>query len=312
MSTVSAIIVNWNGKSLLAECLDSLRMQSRTVDEILVVDNGSIDESQTMIRERYPEVTLIELGENKGFSVANNIGIRRAKGDYIALLNNDLLLDGEWMTHMIDALDADPSVGSCASKMLFYDQRDILDSAGISVLKHGTGINRGHFERDGAPFKRAAKVFGACAGAAVYRAAMFRDIGDFDEDFYIYFEDVDLSFRAQLAGYNCLYVPQAVVYHHYGASSNSFGLGKKYYYLARNGLLVIVKNMPAPLLWRYLPFIVAVPLSKAIYGAVTGQVDLYIRACLDDLRVLPRMLRKRYVIQQAARRSAKDIDALLT
>jgi GT2 family glycosyltransferase len=139
-------------------------MQSRTVDEILVVDNGSIDESQTMIRERYPEVTLIELGENKGFSVANNIGIRRAKGDYIALLNNDLLLDGEWMTHMIDALDADPSLGSCASKMLFYDQRDILDSAGISVLKHGTGINRGHFERDGAPLRERLRCLGLVLG----------------------------------------------------------------------------------------------------------------------------------------------------
>ncbi len=312
MSIVSAIIVNWNGKELLADCLDSLRAQTRLVDEILVVDNGSRDGSPAMIREQYPDVTLIELEENKGFSIANNIGLQRARGDYIALLNNDLLIDHKWIAHMIDGLESDVLVGSCACKMLFYDQRDVIDSAGINVLKHGVGVNRGHFERDDIPFQRPSRVFGACAGAAIYRATMLRELGGFDEDFYIYFEDVDLSFRAQLSGYDCLYVPQAVAFHHHGASSASFGLGKKYYYLARNSLFVIVKNMPSPLLRRYLPLVVAVPLSRALYGAITGQIGLYTRACLDDLRLLPRMLRKRRAIQEAARRTPEEIAARLS
>ena len=132
--------------------------------------------------------------------------------------------------------------------MLFYGHRAILDSAGINMRLSGAGRNRGLHERDVEPYDRPVRVFGACAGAAMYRASTFRDIGVFDEDFYIYFEDVDFAFRAQLAGHDCLYVPQAVAYHHQSACGSRFG--KTYYYVARNSLLVILKNMPAPLLRR--------------------------------------------------------------
>jgi GT2 family glycosyltransferase len=310
MSVISVIIVNWNGKHLLSECLDTLRAQTRPADEILVVDNGSSDGSQAMVRECYPDVTLIELRDNKGFSVANNIGIRRARGDYVALLNNDLALDQGWISLMAAALDADPSLGSCACKMLCYDRRGIIDSAGINVRSNGAGRNRGLCERDAEPYDRPARVFGACAGAAMYRASMFRDIGVFDEDFHIYFEDIDLAFRAQLAGYECLYVPQAVAYHHGSASGSR--LGKKYFYVARNSLLVILKNMPAPLLWPNLPHIVAVPLSYAVYSGMTGQVGEYVRICWSTMRLLPRMLHKRRLIHLAARRTPDEIRARLT
>ena len=308
MSTVSAIIVNWNGKHLLGECLDSLCEQTRPMDEILVVDNGSRDGSQALIRERYPEVTLVELNENKGFSIANNIGIRRATGDYIALLNNDLVLDPKWTEYMVSALDTDASLGSCACKILFYDHRNTIDAAGIEVLTSGGGANRGLFE-DASLFEHPTRVFGACAGAAMYRSSMFHDVGLFDEDLYIYFEDVDLSFRAQLAGYDCLYVPRAVVYHHHSASSARFG--KKYYYLARNGLLVVVKNMPTPLLLRYMLRIVAGQLPSLDVG-MKGSTGTYVQARLDALRLLPRMLRKRYAIQRQARRSPQEIAVRLT
>lgn len=144
----------------------------------------------------------------------------------------------------------------------------------------------------------------------MYRTSMFRDIGLFDEDLHIYFEDVDLSFRAQLAGYDCLYVPQAVAYHHQSASGSRFG--KKYYYVARNSLLVILKNMPAPLLHRYLLHVVSVPLSYAVYSGMAGQVGVQARVCLSTLRLLPRMLQKRRRIQRTARRSPEEIQARLT
>jgi GT2 family glycosyltransferase len=309
VSAVSAIIVNWNGKHLLPECLDSLREQTYPADEILVVDNGSRDGSQDLIRERYPEVTLIELGENKGFSIANNIGIRRATGDYIALLNNDLVLDKHWVEHMVSTLEADVSLGSCACKMLFYDRRNTIDAAGIEVLTSGGGANRGLFE-DASVFAHPARVFGACAGAALYRASMFQDVGLFDEDFYIYYEDVDLAFRAQLAGYDCLYVPWAIVYHHHSASNGRFG--KKHYYLARNCLLVVVKNMPAPLLRRHLLRIVLGQLPFALDAAKSGNVGDYLDARLDALRLLPHMLRKRRAIQHGARRKPEEIAARLS
>ncbi len=310
MSTVSAIIVNWNGKRMLADCLDALHRQTRPADEILVVDNGSSDGSQALIRERYPDVRLVELDDNRGFSIANNIGIQQARGDYVALLNNDMLPEPEWMARMVAALDAQPSLGSCASKILFYDRRDTIDSAGISVVANGGGAARGMQERDGEPFQHPSPVFGACAGAALYRMAMLRDIGLFDEDLYIYFEDVDLAFRAQLAGYDCLYVPEAVAYHHHGASSGRFG--KKEYYLARNSLLVIAKDMPAPLLRGHLARIMIGQIPFALDAARNGYVGSYVRSRLDAVRLLPRMLRKRRAIQRAARRTHEEIAARLS
>jgi GT2 family glycosyltransferase len=310
VSTVSAIIVTWNGRDLLSACLDSLHAQTCHADEILVVDNGSHDGSQAMIWERYPDVTLIELHQNKGFSIANNVGIQRATGDYIALLNNDLVLDPSWTARMVAALNAYPALGSCACKMLSYDHRDTVDAAGVSVLTNGVGANRGMFEHDSAFYHQPTLVFGPCAGAAMYRASLFRDIGVFDEDLYIYYEDVDLAFRAQLAGYDCLYVPEAVAYHHHGASSGRFG--KRDYFLARNSLPVLVKNMPAPLLRRYLLRIVVGQLPYAFYAGARGQTGLYALACLDSLRMLPRLLRKRGAIQRAARRSPEEIAARLT
>jgi GT2 family glycosyltransferase len=313
MSLVSAIILNWNGKQLLADCLDTLQRQTRPADEILVVDNGSVDGSQEMVRERYPDVTLIGLDKNKGFSVANNIGIRRAHGDYIAVLNNDLLLDSGWIEHMAAALDADPSLGSCACKMLFYDRRNVINTAGDNFLTTGVATNRGMGQPDGETFQVPAQVFGACAGAAMYRATMFHDIGLFDEDLFVYFEDVDLSFRAQLAGYNCLYVPMAVAYHHHSVTYRSAKcFSRKDYVVVRNPLLVLVKDLPTPLLFRYLPFLVIGQLPFAFQMGMKGYVRAYTRARLDALRLVPRMLRKRRDIQRRARRRPEEIAARLT
>ncbi len=310
MSSVSVIIVNWNGRHLLPECLDSLRAQTRPADEIVVIDNGSNDGSQALIRERYPEVTLVELDDNKGFSAANNIAIHRAKGDYIALLNNDLLVAPQWIATMVAAIETDASLGSCACKMLSYNRRNIIDAAGMNYSKSGEASNRGFGEQDGEEFSRPKTVFGACAGAALYRATMLQDIGLFDEDLYIYYEDVDLAFRAQLTGYNCLYVPEAVVYHHHSASNSN--PANKYYYLVRNNVLVIAKTVPTPLLGRYLILIIARLVKTGLVITRAGYLQAYVRGCLDAVRLLPLMMRKRRTIQQHARRSAKQIAARLT
>jgi len=309
VGSVSAVIVTWNGKDLLATCLETLRAQTRPVDEVLVVDNGSSDNTQRMVRTTSPEVSLIEMGRNTGFSIANNVGISQAKGEYIALLNNDLILDPGWVAAMVGALENHPTVGSCACKMLSYAHPDTIDAAGMQVLPNGVGANRGTNDLDGPRYAAPTPVFGACAGAAMYRASMLRDIGAFDEDLFIYYEDVDLSFRAQIAGYDCLYVPDAVVHHHHGASSGRFG--KRDYYLARNGLPVIVKNMPAPLLRKQAVSIVVGQLPYAYYAGVQGGGRLYVRACLDSLALLPRMLRKRRAIRHAARRDAAEIGVRL-
>ena len=310
MALVSVVIVTWNGRHLLAECLDTLRAQTRPPNEILIVDNGSSDGSQQWVRSHYPEVTLIELAHNTGFSIANNIGIRRATGDYIALLNNDIRLEPEWLASMIAALDTEASLGSCACKMLLYHERDTIDSAGINLLKNGGGSNRGFRQADNELFQHRAMVFGACAGAALYRAEMLRHIGLFDEDLFIYYEDVDLAFRAQLAGYNCLYVPEAVAYHHHAATSSR--LGTRLYYTSRNNLLVVAKNMPLALLLRYLPSILWRQLTFFLSMILQGQIGMCVRACVDMLRMLPLMLRKRQTARYNKSRSSSDIIALLS
>ncbi len=308
MSRVSAIIVTWNKKDLLAACLDSLRTQTRPADEIFVVDNGSTDGSRELVRDYYPDVALITLDHNTGFAYANNVAIQQATGDYIALLNNDLVLEPTWVKAMAAALEANTSLGSCASKMLLYHQRDTIDSAGIDFLIGGTGRNRAGGLRDAFPFDQPGYVFGACAGAAIYRRSMLREIGSFDETLNTYYEDVDLAFRAQLAGYDCLYIPEAVAYHHHGASSDS---RRRDYFLARNSLLVLLKNMPGPLLRRYALHLVWSQLGYALSFARRGHGPIYARGRRHALRQFPDIMRARRAIQGTARRRPDDLAARL-
>ena len=204
---ISVIIPNFNGQRFLKTCLDSLRKQSYQDFEVIVVDNGSTDGSIKYIAENYPEVRIIPLIKNFGFSRAVNEGIKVSRGKYIALLNNDTEADPEWLKELYYALERNPELGFCASRMINYYHRDILDGAGDC------------FPRSCRPFKRAIGnegynitklVFGASAGAALYKKELFETVGYFDEDFFAYFEDVDLSLRAQLLGFKCLYVSTAI------------------------------------------------------------------------------------------------------
>lgn len=305
MSTVSVIIVNWNGRHLLGECLDALRAQTRPSDETIVVDNGSSDGSQAFIREQYPEVTLIELDANRGFSIANNIALQQITSDYIALINNDLVVEAEWIEYMAATLDTDATLGSCAPKMLFYDRRDTINVAGMSMRWNSVAWQRGYKEKDSDRFQESAIVFGACAGAAMYRMSMLHDIGFFDEDLYLYYEDVDLAFRAQLAGYECKYVPAAVAYHHESMSSK--GTPIRLYYGLRNAPLVVIKNMPAAVLPLVMPFILLSHVEFSIRLVLKGEYRTIARVQRDMLRLVPRMLRKRRVIQSRARRAPGQI-----
>ena len=293
---VTIIIPNWNGRHLLGTCLDSLRRQTFRDFETIVVDNGSSDGSVEFLRENYPEVRLIALEDNRGFSAAVNRGIREARGEYIALLNNDTEADPRWLEELVKALDSHPEVGLCASKMIDFHKRTLIDRAGDCFTIYGLAIKRGAGERDCPEFNREEYVFGACAGAAIYRASLFEEIGPLDEDFFAYLEDVDLSFRAQLYGYKCLYVPSAVVYHMAGATSRAFQTRlKKFGINIKNNLFVVVKNMPGGLILRYSPLMVpayAVLLGFFILGGMGRPVVLF-DTIGELLRKLPLMVKKR-------------------
>lgn len=308
---VSVIIPNWNGAALLPACLDSLRAQTYRRLEIIVVDNASTDASVALVRERYPEVRLMVLSENRGLTGGVNAGIRSAAGDVIALLNNDAEAEPGWVEALVQALEAHPEAGSAASKMLLYDRRDVLNSAGDTYGLDGIPGNRGVWERDAGQYDRDIEVFGACGGAAAYRRAMLEEIGLFDEELFMYCEDVDLAWRAQIAGYHCAFAPQARVYHRLSATG---GGALASFYTGRNTLLVIAKDYPPALLRRYWPLVLRAQLRIAweALRAWRGEAArARLRGQLAGLRLFRRWTRKRADVYRLRRVSDAELEALL-
>lgn len=295
MDNVSVIIVNWNGKRYLSECLDGLRRQICQPQYITLVDNGSSDGSIKFVTQNYPEVSTISLAENFGFSLANNIALKTAKTEFVALLNNDAVAHPLWLKNLIDALRSYPEAGFAASKMLFYQHPEIIDRAGDGYTKAGTGLLRGRGEPEYS-YSRKEWIFGACAGAALYRTCMFDDIGLFDEDFFLLFEDVDLSFRAQLRGYKCLYVPEAIVYHR-ASSSIVYDSPLSVYYSHRNLEWVYIKNMPFRMFLRTILFHLVYDIAAFLYFAINGRAKDFVKAKWDALKGIKKMLKKRNQIQ---------------
>ena len=294
---ISVIIVNWNGRKFLPECLESLRHQAYQRFSIILVDNGSNDGSIDFVIRNYPEVKTIALPKNVGFSVANNIAIKTVHTEYVALLNNDAVAYPLWLQSLIGALEAYPEAGFTASKMLFYDNPEIIDRTGDAYTRAGTGLLRGRGE-PASSYNKQEWVFGACAGAALYRTRMLRDIGLFDEDFFLLYEDVDLSFRAQLRGYKCLYVPEAVV-HHKGSGSIVYDSPTSVYYSHRNLEWVYIQNMPAGLMLKTIFPHIVYDIGAFFFFAARGRSTDFIKAKWDALKGLKKALKKRRQIQRS-------------
>ncbi len=307
---ISVVIPNWNGKRYLEVCLESLRRQSYRDFEIIVVDNGSTDGSVEFVRRAFPEVRLLGFERNKGFSAAANMGIRASGGDYVALLNNDTEADPGWLEELKKGLDSRGDVGFCASKVMFYDQRGVVNSAGdaMSVTAYPRCI--GNREPDSEEFRRVREVFGASAAAALYRKRMLYHVGLFDEDYFAYYEDVDLSFRGQLAGYRCLYIPTAVVYHRGSATtgeSSDFVL----FHLERNVLFNMIKDMPLPILRRNIKAVIKFHLRRGLFLASRGRFIVWSVAKLSAVLYAAKMAGKRRRIHSTRRVSIDYLSSLL-
>jgi len=244
--TASIIIPNWNGKSYLDRCLSSLRNQSYSDFETIVVDNGSTDGSQGYIRDNFSDVILLELEKNLGFTGACNAGFEIATGILIVLLNNDTEVDSNWIATIVESFNSDEEVGIVASKIMLFDQRDRFHSAGDLYYVDGTPGNRGVWQEDIGQYDQPELVFSACGAAAAYRRSLIDEIGFLDEDLYFSCEDVDMGWRAQLAGWKVLYDPQAIVYHKLKATGGSV-VGS--YYDGRNFFYLLWKHYPLAL-WR--------------------------------------------------------------
>lgn len=302
---MSVIIPNWNGKGLLPDVLGSLAEQGFGDLEVVVVDNGSTDGSAEMLQDRFPGVRVVELDENRGFSAACNEGIRAAEGEYVALVNNDVELDSGWVGAMVETLDRTPDAGFAASRVRVLGEPEILESAGDRVGLTPRG--RGYGTPDGPEFDRPAWVASASAAAAVYRREMLDEIGLLDDDFFMYFEDVDLGMRAQIAGYRCRYVPEAVAYHRRRGSTPDSSEFMVYHGL-RNMLIVYLTTFPPRYALRYLPRFVA---GRFWYGLGRGGLWTTLRAFGAVLARLPSLVRRRREIYATRERSLEELESIL-
>jgi len=248
--TVSVIIPNWNGEKLLRLCLDSLRNQTFQNFKVYVVDNGSVDQSIPLLEQEYPEVVILRHAENLGFSAAINTGIEQSHGPYVAALNNDTETHPDWLDRIVKTMDAHPEAGFCASQLMDFTDREKIDSMGDGFYPFGVSFKVGSCRENNV--STVTEIQSACAAASVYRRDMLEKIGLFDTDFFAYMEDIDLGLRAQMAGYRCIIVPYAIVYHMGSASSGGTASAFSVNLTTRNTYQVILKNVPALLVPIYL------------------------------------------------------------
>ncbi len=322
---VSVIVVTWNGLAYLPECLASLAAQSYPTLEIVVVDNGSTDGSVEYLRgQPAGRLRLVESPVNMGFAGGNNLGIRAAKGAYVALINNDAAADALWVEALVAAAEADPAIGMCASKIYVWDKPGILDGTGLLVSGDGIGRGRGRLETDREEFEREEDMLLPSGCAALYRRTMLDEIGLFDEDFFAYCEDTDLGLRARIAGWRCRYVPGAVVRHRYSGSTTAYSPFKAFQ-VERNRIWVVVKCFPPGPAAMSL-FYTATRYALQLYAALTGRgaaarlaerqspvtlAGVLVRAWWAALSRLPEMLRRRRRIQAIRRVSRGEFTRLL-
>ncbi len=325
---VSIVIVNWNGRGLLEECLRSVYCQSFKAFEVIVVDNGSTDGSVDAVKKIFADVVIRENKSNLGFAKGNNIGIEAAskRSKYILTLNNDTVLDRSFLAELLRAAEASPEVaGMWAPKILSIEDNSVIDSVGgLLIYPDGLAKGRGRLETDSGQYDLQADAFIPSACAGMYRKKMLEQIGGFDDEFFAYCEDTDLGLRAQLAGWEARSVPKSVVFHHYSATGGRYTPFKAYL-VERNRVWVAVKNLPLPILikglfytkWRYM---------VQVYGIISGKgagarfaegfsrfelVSILFKAYLDAFRGLSGMYKKRTGIQRSRKASTAEFGRLL-
>jgi GT2 family glycosyltransferase len=304
---ISVIVVNWNRRELLRACLASLFAQAGAAFEVIVVDNGSRDGSREMLEREFSEFPLkiIANRENLGFCAANNQGIRAAQGRYIALLNNDAEAERGWLAALRRALDSAPGVGMAASKILVWEDP-------------GSGEpDRGQYDTPG-------EALWPDGCAAMYKREMLEQIGGFDEDFFAYADDAELGLRARIAGWRCLYVPDAVVRHHRG-STLGLGSARRLALIERNRVLLAAKLFPWSLLWLN-PVYYAARIGAGIWASLRGRGETshfpgaagklrmamaLLKGDLWALLLLPRILRKRAEMRRIRKLGPREVRALI-
>jgi GT2 family glycosyltransferase len=311
----SVIIPNFNGRRHLETLFDALAAQNFGDFEVIFADDGSSDESVAFVEANYANrmnLRLLVNRQNLGFVPNVNAAADAAHGRVLVLLNNDTEPEREWLAELALAVCENPHAAMVASKLLLFDKRDILHTAGDLLGSDGIPVNRGAWEKDNGQYDTRTEIFGGCGGAVAIRKEVWQALGGFDEAFWMYMEDMDFAFRAQLSGWKAVFAPRARVYH---KVSSSGGDELASFYVGRNTLWIVAKNMPGALLLRHLPQIVAGQCRIALDALRNwrGQAARNrLRGQLAGILTLPSQLRKRRLIQQRRWTQDDEITERLT
>ena len=306
---ITVIILNWNGKKFLPECLESVKKQTYPNLTIMVVDNASADGSVEYLRAEYPEVVLVINDKNLGFAGGNNSGLRACKTPYLVILNNDTDMRPDCVAELKKVMDRDPRIGACASRIMLKFEENRLDAAGLSVCADGLALGRGRMEPP-ENYPREEEVFFASDCCTLYRKSMLDEIGYYDEDFFAYADETDLGWRARARQWKCIYVPTAAINHHHSGSSGSVS-PFKVFLVERNRICVAIKNFPVSLLLYGIPYTLqryfwqayGALFKKGRAGEFTGEFSslqlamVLLKAYWGAFVLLPKMLAKRRKIR---------------
>lgn len=309
----SVIIPNWNGKHLLDDCLQSLKKQTFKEIEVIVVDNGSTDGSVSFLENKYPWVKIVAFDKNYGFAKAINKGVLESSGEYVIFLNNDTAVDKKWVQELVKCISKHKDMFSINPKILNFFDHQKIDGVGIEINEVGQARSIGWEQQDTGQFNKEMEIFGATGGAALFRKDIFLKAGMFDENYFMYSEEVDLAFRAQFLGYKSFYCPKAVVYHKHKASSKKRPQHLEYWQF-KNMTQTIIKDFPNSILvknWRWLK-IVLIHFNTILYQLKNGFFWPPLMTEVWLISHLPILLYKRYKIQKAVKVSDEYIEKFLT
>jgi GT2 family glycosyltransferase len=290
---ISIIIPNYNGEKYLSDCIGALYNQDYLDYEVILVDNASSDNSLILVKNQFPGIILVENPVNRGFAGGCNDGARKARGDYLLFINTDTIAPLGFLSTLFRATITTPDYAMFATKMIYPDGR--INSAGICISLSGAAWDRGMGEYDRGQYDKREEVLGPCGGAAMYRTKEFTSVGGFDEDFFLYMEDVDLAFRIRLGGGRCLYIPGAVIVHYHGGTAG-VETDIAIYYGNRNIIWYPVKDFPLMLLIFSIPWILGRTIGVIGYYALKGRGRIAMKAKWDGIKGIPHMVQKRRLI----------------
>lgn len=309
---VAVIIPNWNGKKWLEISLASLMKQTYSSFEIVVVDNGSTDDSVSFVSQNFPQVKIVCLDKNFGFATAINAGVKAVNTAYVAFVNNDTEIDKHWLSEIMQCAKKYPEVASFCSKLLNYDDRKKIDGVGIRINEVGQARSIGWEEKDTGQYEQEMAIFGATGGAALFKRDVFIKVGWFDQHYFMYSEEVDWAFRAQFLGYKSMYCPKAIIYHKHKASSSKRKQMLEYWQFT-NMYMTIIKDFPTTILlkkWRWLK-IILVYFNTIWYQFRSGFFWQPFAVTATLIKNLPYLLQQRSKIQRSRKVSDEYIESFL-